>query len=135
MSQLPNSANENVGNGIPRSGQPEVVLLGSKQWSYVQQKYNLTPRERQIAERVCQGLRNGDIAADLRITAGTTKTHIRNIYRKTGVKSKIAMLLKFVVDAEVIVFQQRITPPIPITGIGEQTNITASFSNTPEKKL
>jgi len=99
MLQLPNSQVENVGSGGSGGQQPEVVLLNAKQWSYVQNRYNLTPREREIAELICQGLRNGRIAKVLRIKPGTVKTHTRNIYRKVHVKSKIAMLLRFVTDA------------------------------------
>lgn len=74
------------------------LLLDGRQWSYVQNRYNLTPRERQIAELICQGLRSCNIARNLRIKPGTVKTHTRNIYRKVRVKSKIAMLLRFLSD-------------------------------------
>jgi DNA-binding NarL/FixJ family response regulator len=99
MLQLPNSQTENIGSGDSGYKQPDVILLNQKQWSYVQNQYNLTPRERQIAELVCKGLRNGNIAKYLRIKPGTVKTHTRNIYRKIHVKSKIAMLLRFVTDS------------------------------------
>jgi len=99
MLQLPNSQTENIGSSDSGYKQPDVVLLNPKQWSYVQNLYNLTPRERQIAELVCKGLRNGNIAKYLRIKPGTVKTHTRNIYRKIHVKSKIAMLLRFVTDS------------------------------------
>lgn len=99
MLQLPNSQTENIGSGDSGYKQPDVILLNQKQWSYVQNRYNLTPRERQIAELVCKGLRNGNIAKYLHIKPGTVKTHTRNIYRKVHVKSKIAMLLRFVTDA------------------------------------
>ena len=99
MLQLPNSQTENIGSGDSGYKQPDIILLNEKQWSYVQNRYNLTPRERQIAELVCKGLRNGNIAKYLQIKPGTVKTHTRNIYRKVHVKSKIAMLLRFVTDA------------------------------------
>jgi len=99
MLQLPNSQTENIGSGDSGYKQPDIILLNEKQWSYVQNRYNLTPRERQIAELVCKGLRNGSIAKFLHIKPGTVKTHTRNIYRKVHVKSKIAMLLRFVTDA------------------------------------
>ena len=99
MHQLPDSAPKIVGNRDYRYKQPKVILLDGKQWLYVQRRYNLTPRERQLAELICQGLGNGNIAGYLRIRPGTVKTHIRNIYRKVRVKSKIAMLLRFVTDA------------------------------------
>ena len=89
MIQLPNSHGDN-----PDSGKrPEVILLNEKQWSYVQRRYDLTPREREIAGLICQGLRNCNIANVLHIRPGTVKTHTRNIYRKVRVKSKIGMLL------------------------------------------
>lgn len=77
-----------------------LALLDHKQWSYLQRRYELTPRELQIATLVCQGFRNGSIATSLNITPGTVKTHVRNIYRKVKVKSKITMLLRFVSEAQ-----------------------------------
>jgi DNA-binding NarL/FixJ family response regulator len=99
MLQLPNSQAENTGGSDAGYKQSDVILLNERQWTYVQNRYNLTPRERQIAELVCKGLRNGNIAKYLRIKPGTVKTHTRNIYRKVHVKSKIAMLLRFVTDS------------------------------------
>ena len=98
MSQLSNLPIESLRKEHSHRKDPEVILLNEKQWSYVQNRYNLTPRERQVAELICQGLNNGSIAKDLRIRPGTVKTHTRNIYRKIHVKSKIAMLLRFVTD-------------------------------------
>ena len=98
MVQLPNSHRDNPAGGGSSGKQPEVILLNEKQWSYVQNRYDLTPREREIAELICQGLRNGNIANVLRIKPGTVKTHTRNIYRKVHVRSKMGMLLRFVTD-------------------------------------
>jgi DNA-binding NarL/FixJ family response regulator len=75
------------------------VLLDDRQWAYLQRRYGLTPRELQIANLVCRGLRNGSIAKDLKIRPGTVKTHVRNIYRKVKVRSKITMLLRFMTEA------------------------------------
>ena len=98
MLQLPNSQTEHI-ESTDSGYKPDVILLSQKQWSYVQSRYSLTPRERQVAELVCKGLRNGNIAKHLQIKPGTVKTHTRNIYRKVHVKSKIAMLLRFVTDS------------------------------------
>jgi DNA-binding NarL/FixJ family response regulator len=102
MNESPNSPVENVAGSDFRDRDHEIILLNSKEWSYVKKRYNLTPRECQIAELICQGLHNGKIAKYLRISPGTVKTHTRNIYRKARVKSKIAMLLRFVTDARAI---------------------------------
>ena len=100
--------------GLP-GGRPNVVLLNDRQWSYVQSRYDLTPRERQIAELICQGFRNGKIAGVLRIKPGTVKTHTRNIYRKVHVKSKIGMLLQFVNDTRDFLTQYDGFHPAPTT--------------------
>ena len=91
-----------------------VVLLDKKQWSYVQSRYELTPRESEIAALICQGLRNGSIAKSLRIKPGTVKTHTRNIYRKVRVKSKIAMLLRFFTDSRAISSQYDTRPAFSV---------------------
>ena len=99
MHELPYQRIDNVAESDSCDKRYATILLDKKQWSYVQRRYHLTPRECQIAELICQGLQNGNIAKYLRITPGTVKTHTRNIYRKVRVQSKIAMLLKFVADA------------------------------------
>ena len=76
------------------------MLLDHKQWMYLSRRYDLTPREVQIAELVCRGLRQGSIAGQLNIQPGTVKTHIRNIYRKVKVRNKMNMLLRFVSEAQ-----------------------------------
>jgi len=88
------------GSGEFFAAQPNVALMAGQDWLYVQAHYGLTDRERQIADMVCQGFRNDLIAASLRIRPGTVKTHLRNIYRKVRVKSKLAMLLRFVSEAK-----------------------------------
>ncbi len=65
-------------------------------WSYIQKRFHMTPRELQVAQLACRGFNNNKIAKTLKAKTGTVKTHLRNIYRKIRVKSKIEMLLKFV---------------------------------------
>ena len=79
---------------------PNVVLLNSRQWGYLQRRYKITPRELEIAKLVCRGLSNEQIAGRLKIRIGTVKVHMRNIYRKTWVENKILMLLRFIEDSE-----------------------------------
>ncbi|HNS20217.1 MAG TPA: LuxR C-terminal-related transcriptional regulator [Sedimentisphaerales bacterium] len=80
-------------------GGRSLMLLDRTHWRFLSRRYELTPREVQIADLVCQGLRQGSIARRLRIQPGTVKAHIRNIYRKVKVKSKMNMLLRFVSEA------------------------------------
>jgi DNA-binding NarL/FixJ family response regulator len=90
------STGETVKRGAKDSA---LMLIDSKQWSYLQRRYDLTPRELQIADLVCRGFQNAGIAKRLKIRPGTVKAHVRNIYRKVRVGSKIMMLLRFVAEA------------------------------------
>ena len=78
---------------------PAVSILTNRQWLYLQRRYKITPRELQVARLICRGLGNEEIAAQLRITTGTVKVHVRNLYRKTWVENKILMLLRFIEDS------------------------------------
>ena len=75
----------------------QTPILQDKHWSFIQRKYLMSPRELEIAKLVCRGLSNNQIASDLTISNGTVKTHLRNIYRKVRVNSKLNMLLNFIV--------------------------------------
>lgn len=77
---------------------PGGVLLDEKEWLFLQKRYHMTPRELQVAILICRGFNNSEIAKALKIRHGTVKTHLRNIYRRARVKSKITLLLRFVED-------------------------------------
>ena len=99
MSQPDNPLSDGFGRVERSDLGRSLMLLDRTQWSYLSRRYELTPREVQIAELVCQGLRHGSIARQLSIRPGTVKTHIRNIYRKVRVRNKMNMLLRFVSEA------------------------------------
>jgi DNA-binding NarL/FixJ family response regulator len=48
----------------------------------------LTPREREVLERLAQGRTNGAIAAELVVSAATVKFHVENIIAKLGVADR-----------------------------------------------
>lgn len=55
----------------------------------------LNQREREVLVKLCDGLRNKEIAAGLCISEKTVKTHLGNIFRKLGVKSRMEAANKF----------------------------------------
>ena len=51
---------------------------------------DLTRREREIISLVAEGMTNGQIAAQLWISAGTVRRHLENVYAKLGVHTRTA---------------------------------------------
>jgi two-component system, NarL family, nitrate/nitrite response regulator NarL len=54
----------------------------------------LTSREQQIAALVAQGLSNKLIAVKTRISEGTVKIHLHNIYQKLGVSNRTSLAMR-----------------------------------------
>ena len=64
----------------------------------LREAFNLTPRECDVATRLAGGLDLDRIAADLRIGRGTVRSHLMQIYEKTGTHSQaalVALLVRF----------------------------------------
>jgi DNA-binding NarL/FixJ family response regulator len=93
-----NPANNTSGDGSIFK-HPRINLLSDEHWRYIRNQYYISLRELQVAKLVCQGFNNEEIAANLKITQGTIKTHMRNIYRRIRVKNRIEMLLVFMESA------------------------------------
>jgi DNA-binding NarL/FixJ family response regulator len=49
----------------------------------------LSPREAEVHELLAQGLTNEEIAKLLYISLSTTKVHVKHIYEKLGVRSRL----------------------------------------------
>lgn len=56
--------------------------------------FNFTPREKEIARLVKTGLSNKEISERLLISVNTVKKHLQNIYKKSEVGSKRALITK-----------------------------------------
>ena len=63
-----------IGLQVPRNAKP---------------KQDLTPREAEVHELLAQGLTNEQIARLLFISLSTTKVHVKHIYDKLGVRSRL----------------------------------------------
>lgn len=53
--------------------------------------HGLTPREREIAELVAEGLLNKQIAVRLGVSTATIKDHVHNVLEKTGLPNRAAI--------------------------------------------
>lgn len=49
---------------------------------------NLTPRETEVLSMVAKGLRSGEIADVLEMSLHTVNTHLKNMFRKLGVRCR-----------------------------------------------
>jgi two-component system nitrate/nitrite response regulator NarL len=54
---------------------------------------SLTTRERQIVLVLSEGLSNKEIARRLRLTEGTVKVHLHNIFGKLGIANRTALAM------------------------------------------
>jgi len=57
------------------------------------EEIHMTERELQVADGVTRGLRNKEIARELHISEGTVKSHLNSVFRKRGLKGRIALAL------------------------------------------
>ena len=67
------------------------MTLGSKKASddlEIAYQKRLSTREKEVFELVLIGKKNQEIANELFVDISTVKTHINNIYKKTGVKNR-----------------------------------------------
>ena len=55
------------------------------------QRFQPTARQREITALVVDGLSNKEIARRLKISEGTVKVHLHNIYERYGVRNRAAL--------------------------------------------
>lgn len=54
---------------------------------------SLTPREREVVQLLCEGLRNKQIADRLTVTDVTVRHHLTSVFSKLGVSDRLGLLL------------------------------------------
>lgn len=62
-------------------------------------EYDLTKRELEVLALIVEGLSNPEIGARLSISKLTVNNHLRSIYAKLGVNSRLAAAVKAVREA------------------------------------
>jgi LuxR family maltose regulon positive regulatory protein len=69
---------------------PDFVhqVLSLRENDFARESYLLTPRERQVLKLIAEGLTSTEAARRLVITVGTTRSYIKEIYRKLEVHSR-----------------------------------------------
>ena len=69
------------------------VAAGSDWLKQVVQTHRLTSREIQVCNHVGFGWRNQDIAAHLDLSVRTIETHLRHVYAKLGIHTRVQLAL------------------------------------------
>lgn len=72
--------------GVPRNGAAYEVAPA------LAESFGLTPREIEVVPLVAQGLANKEIASVLGISPATVRTHLSNLFQKTGARSRIDLV-------------------------------------------
>jgi DNA-binding NarL/FixJ family response regulator len=65
------------------------VVNGRDRGSDTSCDVGLTPREREVIDLISEGLSNKGIAARLRISAHTVKSHVRNVMEKLTLHTRL----------------------------------------------
>jgi DNA-binding NarL/FixJ family response regulator len=66
----------------PRGPDAEEIKLAS-----------LTPREREVIDLICRGMRNKEVAKELHISLATVSHHLTAVYRKLGVEDRTSLVI------------------------------------------
>ncbi|MFZ4784201.1 MAG: response regulator [Flavobacteriales bacterium] len=93
-SAVVNALLEVADGGSPMTGTIARKVLSSFKEKDELHSDDLTDRENQILRKLADGLRYKEIADDFGVSTETIRTHIRNIYRKLQVQSKIEAINK-----------------------------------------
>lgn len=62
----------------------------------------LTVREKEIIAEVSKGLFDKEIASKICISTETVKKHVKNIYRKLGVRNRVEASILYMFDNKII---------------------------------
>lgn len=84
-----------VARRLPEQITPQLPFSGWQGRSPTDPRvlHSLSRREAEVLELLAQGMSNREIAAVLRLSLGTVKTHLRHAYRRLGVPDRVTATL------------------------------------------
>jgi DNA-binding CsgD family transcriptional regulator len=98
-------------------GQVAIVLeraAGPETTAVRLEAHGVTPREREIATLLAQGLSNNEIAATLVLSPYTVQDHMKSLFEKTGVGSRQELVARVFLDH----YMPRLAQQTPLTSDG-----------------
>ena len=71
-------------------------LFSERQWRRLAEHFGLSARQRAIARLMCRGLKRQAIALELAISVNTVRTHVRGLFRRLDVDSRLGLVVRLV---------------------------------------
>ncbi len=71
---------------------PTALIEDGKISTGFRKEYGISNREAEIVELISHGMSNKEIASSLNVSFTTVRTHVYNIFRKTGARSRVELL-------------------------------------------
>ena len=80
---------------VPQQGERRDAAYTQTAMDNLCERYHLTARERDILQCFVEGKDYQNTASQLQLAVGTVKSHMHNIFKKTGTKSSTELLERF----------------------------------------
>jgi DNA-binding NarL/FixJ family response regulator len=95
--QVLNAIRDVLSGGVPMSAEIARKVIGhfQSQATATAEVEKLTAREREVLDLVVHGFSNKEIAERLSITVDAIRWHLKHIYQKLHIHSRMEMALKF----------------------------------------
>jgi len=71
-------------------------LFSDRVWRRLGDHFELSVRQRAIARLACRGLKREAIAGQLGISVNTVRTHVRGLFRRLNVDSRLGLVVRLV---------------------------------------
>jgi DNA-binding CsgD family transcriptional regulator len=81
-----------IGSFVRYLTSPVDILEDGEVPEEMLERYGISPREADVIRYVSRGLSNKEIADELSVSFTTIRTHLYNIFRKTGAASRVELL-------------------------------------------
>ena len=78
---------------------PLPDLFSAAEWHKLARRLNLSPRQLQVARLICLGLSNAAIAKASGLAKPTVEMHIRILFKKLAVTSRLGVPVKLVLTS------------------------------------
>ena len=84
---------------LAEQARAELAVAGGRRHRSLAEPERLTAQERRVAELVATGRSNQQIAQQLSVSVNTVETHLKHVFAKLGVRSRLELVGRRVTDA------------------------------------